>query len=123
MEVLTQIQQLESLLEQYKERIDKNNNSTNTAASNNNNNNNPNSNTNSNNNNTPVKLNVGGTFFQTTRATLQLLLANCKDPLPSTSSEDESLFIDRDPTHFRYILNYVRDKGKVKLSFPNNTRT
>ena len=60
-----------------------------------------------------IKLNVGGHIFQTTIATLQ------KDPnsalgrmftnLPNqTMQREDAYFIDRDGTHFRHILNYLR---------------
>jgi hypothetical protein len=52
-----------------------------------------------------VTLNVGGTIFQTYNTTLQ------KTPpltvLHNLASEDNP-FIDRDPTHFKYILNFLR---------------
>lgn len=32
----------------------------------------------------------------------------------TTGGNDDRFFIDRDPTHFRYILNYLRD-GTVRL--------
>ncbi|XP_052818135.1 cadherin EGF LAG seven-pass G-type receptor fmi-1-like isoform X2 [Mya arenaria] len=51
-----------------------------------------------------VSLNVGGSVFQTSLATIQRVPAN--SVLMATPS-----FIDRDPTHFRVILDYLRDKG------------
>ena len=57
-----------------------------------------------------IVLNVGGTEFKCTRTTLLLydsffsgLVKGCLD-----GSKDLTFFIDRDPTHFRYILNYMR---------------
>ncbi len=68
-----------------------------------------------------IRLNVGGTFFLTTYATLSNLHNNSsltyfhgilsdrfKKEHDKQLSEDY-YFIDRDPTHFRYILNYLRD--------------
>lgn len=62
-----------------------------------------------------VTLNVGGTRFDTTFDTLQ----NCPESMLSImfsgqfkidfDETDGSVFIDRDGTHFRYILNYLRD--------------
>ncbi|XP_065837528.1 uncharacterized protein [Oscarella lobularis] len=57
-----------------------------------------------------VSLNVGGTVFMTTVETLAqdphsilaIMVAN------NQSEPDGSYFFDRDPTHFRYILNYLR---------------
>ena len=57
-------------------------------------------------------LNVGGTVFETRRETLQnksSFFAGFE-----TSAETETIFIDRDPTHFRHILNYLRGV----LTFP-----
>ena len=51
-----------------------------------------------------VRLNVGGVLYQTTRSTIERYpyftrLCEClTDPV----------FIDRDPAHFRYILNFMR---------------
>lgn len=55
-------------------------------------------------------LNVGGTFFETSLSTLEskggffaAVARRCSEPgLPP------SIFVDRDPTHFRWILNYLR---------------
>ena len=66
-----------------------------------------------------VKLNVGGQHFTTSVQTLT------KDPnsMPTAMfsgrfdmkpSEDGSFFIDRDGTHFRFILNFLRT-GKLTL--------
>ena len=61
-----------------------------------------------------VRLNVGGSLFETSLSTL------CRDPTSLLASmfsgrhllsveSDGSYFIDRDPTHFRLVLNYLRD--------------
>lgn len=64
--------------------------------------------------NEKVRLNVGGNIFETSHSTL------CRDPNSLLATmfsgrhellveADESYFIDRDPLHFRLILNYLRD--------------
>ncbi|KAL9951570.1 hypothetical protein ACROYT_G044254 [Oculina patagonica] len=60
-----------------------------------------------------VKLNVGGHLFSTSLATLNkdpgsMLHAMFSGRFETKPSEDGSYFIDRDGTHFRYILNYLR---------------
>src|SRR3989338_3212763 len=59
-----------------------------------------------------VTLNVGGTYFTTTTKTL----ANVPtDSFFATLSDDAlldelgNIFIDRSPTYFHHILNYLRD--------------
>ena len=62
-----------------------------------------------------ILLNIGGTKFHATRATLDKCpYFNRKlDRSARTHFEsDGSIFIDRDGTHFRHILNYLRD-GEV----------
>ena len=61
-----------------------------------------------------VKLNVGGQHFLTSVQTLRkdpnsMLAAMFSGKFDRKSSEDGSFFIDRDGTHFRFILNYLRD--------------
>ncbi|KAI5091600.1 BTB/POZ domain-containing protein KCTD5, partial [Silurus meridionalis] len=67
-----------------------------------------------------VRLNVGGTYFLTTRQTL------CRDPKsflyrlcqadPDLDSDKASAYlIDRDPTYFGPVLNYLRH-GKLVLN-------
>ena len=68
---------------------------------------------------TTVKLNVGGHHFATTVQTLRkdpnsMLAAMFSGKFDTKPSEDGSFFIDRDGTHFRFILNYLRD-GKLIL--------
>jgi len=70
-----------------------------------------------------IKLNVGGTYFLTTRATL------CKDPnsffsrlcqelpqpqLHTDKDESGAFLIDRDPAYFGPVLNYLRH-GKLVM--------
>lgn len=52
-----------------------------------------------------VYLNVGGCSFTTRRDTLH---AGFFLGLAQTSSGMEEIFVDRDPAHFRYILNWLR---------------
>ena len=61
-----------------------------------------------------VKLNVGGQYFVTSVQTLRkdpnsMLAAMFSGKFDTKISEDGSFFIDRDGTHFRFILNYLRD--------------
>ena len=62
-----------------------------------------------------VELNVGGSVFLTTRATLcagaepsSMLSALLNSGLPSSRDSCGRLFIDRDGTRFRHVLNYLR---------------
>jgi len=62
-----------------------------------------------------VTLNVGGEKFETTRQTLlndpSSMLAKMFDPVSPLQPgvlRDGAYFIDRDPTYFRVILNYLR---------------
>ena len=64
-----------------------------------------------------VALNVGGKEFRTNRDTLLSIpnsvlssLAACRDQPP-----DAPIFLDRDPTTFHLVLNYLRDKDRVVL--------
>lgn len=52
-----------------------------------------------------IKLNVGGCLFSTRRDTLRqgFFLG-----LVDSCTNDAEIFIDRDPTHFRFILNWLR---------------
>ena len=54
-----------------------------------------------------VVLNVGGVIFQAWRSTLEES-SSFFSGLVSESSEASFFFIDRDPTHFRHILNWLR---------------
>ena len=63
-----------------------------------------------------IKLNVGGTMFETTRSTLisdrDSILAKMFDPdserPPAAVTEDGSYFLDACPRAFAVILNYLR---------------
>ena len=66
-----------------------------------------------------VKLNVGGQHFTTSVQTLtkdpnSMLAAMFSGRFDMKPSEDGSFFIDRDGTHFRFILNFLRT-GKLTL--------
>ena len=60
-----------------------------------------------------VKLNIGGIRYETSVTTLvkdgqSMLAAMFSGLYPlSPDPDDGSIFIDRDGTHFRYILKYV----------------
>ena len=66
-----------------------------------------------------IKLNVGGHYFTTSLQTLtkdpnSMLAAMFSGKFETRPSEDGAFFIDRDGTHFRFILNYLRT-GKLTL--------
>ena len=66
-----------------------------------------------------VKLNVGGRHFVTSVQTLRkdpnsMLAAMFSGKFDTKISEGGSFFIDRDGTHFRFILNYLRT-GQLTL--------
>jgi hypothetical protein len=65
----------------------------------------------------PVTLNVGGTKFTTTVSTLTSQKDNFFDGLfsgkfPIVKEADGSIFIDRSPTYFGNILDYLRNSSK-----------
>ncbi|CAJ0593628.1 unnamed protein product [Cylicocyclus nassatus] len=64
----------------------------------------------------PVVLNVGGTKFFTSLETVKKNLGPRDKSIFANMNvvEGKEIFIDRDPTHFRYILNYLRD-GYVRV--------
>ncbi|VDK58064.1 unnamed protein product [Cylicostephanus goldi] len=73
----------------------------------------------------PVVLNVGGTKFYTTVDTLRNSAAAENSifvsmDLAVSKTKNGEVFIDRDPTVFKYILNYLRD-GRV--IFPDDGLT
>lgn len=72
---------------------------------------------------TKVKLNVGGHAYMTSTLTLNKdsdsMLAVMFSGRHSLKLEDDgSYFIDRDGTHFRYLLNFLRDGGFREGTLP-----
>ncbi|CAL2033910.1 unnamed protein product [Caenorhabditis brenneri] len=65
-----------------------------------------------------ITLNIGGTTFQTTKATLTRFNGMFKTMLENDilikTNDTETIFIDRSPKHFDLILNYMRN-GDVDL--------
>ena len=67
-----------------------------------------------------IKLNVGGTLFTTSAKTLaevpgSLLAGIVGQAVAVPTQPDGSIFIDRNPRLFPYILDYYRKKGAVNL--------
>ncbi|KAJ1627309.1 BTB/POZ protein [Pavlovales sp. CCMP2436] len=67
-----------------------------------------------------VKLNVGGMLFETSLSTLQYFpdsmlgtMFSGREGIEVPTDEQGYVFIDRDGTHFRTILNFLRT-GKVR---------
>ena len=56
-----------------------------------------------------ITVNVGGTVYMTTLATLTRVEGSMLGALAEALSDGEVLFIDRDGRSFRYVLNYLRD--------------
>ncbi|CEP09255.1 hypothetical protein [Parasitella parasitica] len=61
-----------------------------------------------------IKLNVGGQLFETSLTTLRkdpnsMLASMFSDNSTIQPDADNSYFIDRDGTYFRFVLNYLRD--------------
>ena len=66
-----------------------------------------------------ITLYVGGVYFVTTRETLETSSSNFFSGLMRhTPADVKEVFIDRDPAHFRHILNHLRG-SKV---LPNDLR-
>jgi len=66
-----------------------------------------------------INLNVGGKFFSTTRATLtrtggrdSFFVSMFSGRFPIVRDKTDRIFIDRDGTYFKHILNYLRDGGE-----------
>ena len=67
-----------------------------------------------------VNLNVGGVYFVTRRTTLAQS-SSFFSGLIATHPDADDIFVDRDPTHFRHVLNWMRgvtylpeDEGVLK---------
>ena len=74
---------------------------------------------------TRVRLNIGGHAYMTSTLTLtrdvdSMLAAMFSGRHALTQEADGSYFIDRDGTHFRYILNYLRDGGLRNDALPTD---
>ena len=72
-----------------------------------------------------VRLNIGGHTYMTSTLTLtrdvdSMLAAMFSGRHALTQEADGSYFIDRDGTHFRYILNYLRDGGLRNGALPTD---
>lgn len=55
-----------------------------------------------------IILNVGGVRFPTLKGTLMDTNTFFSAYVNNTDVETQEIFVDRDPTHFRYILNWLR---------------
>ncbi|CAJ0600050.1 unnamed protein product, partial [Cylicocyclus nassatus] len=63
-----------------------------------------------------VKINVGGTVFETTVSTLTRIDNTMLSAMVAERWRNgEELFVDRNPTLFAKILDYLRDSGNVTL--------
>ena len=74
---------------------------------------------------TRVKLDIGGHVYTTSTLTLtkdpqSMLAAMFSGRHSVRREEDGSFFVDRDGTHFRYILNYLRDGGFKAGTLPTD---
>ncbi|EYC09458.1 hypothetical protein Y032_0060g3130 [Ancylostoma ceylanicum] len=69
-----------------------------------------------------VVLNVGGQKFFTTKETLKSSVCRENTFFTNLSDSQGEIFIDRDPSVFMYILNYLRD-GKVAIPEDQFART
>ena len=74
-----------------------------------------------------IILDVGGVRHSTSRSTLTKypesmlgIMFSGRHDLETMQCKDGSFFIDRDGTHFRHILNYLRDGEEVIESFPQS---
>lgn len=72
-----------------------------------------------------IKLDIGGQLFATSLTTLSrdptsMLAAMFSGRHQLKTESDGSHFIDRDGTHFRYILNYLRDGCLKEGTIPSN---
>ena len=56
-----------------------------------------------------IKLNVGGVVFATTHSTLDQFEGFFRALVRSEGAPVGEVFIDRDPTHFRHVLNFLRN--------------
>ncbi|XP_060553587.1 myb-like protein X [Ruditapes philippinarum] len=75
-----------------------------------------------------IQLNIGGTIFYTSKITLlnspySILHQKTQENSP-VNIQKNCIFIDRDPCHFRFILNYLRNECHIPTTlFPSNPTT
>ena len=55
-----------------------------------------------------VYLNVGGVYFMTRRSTLAGGASSFFTGMVRAQPSETEFFVDRDPTHFRHVLNWLR---------------
>ena len=74
-----------------------------------------------------IILDVGGMHYSTSRSTLTKypesmlgVMFSGRHDLETMQCKDGSFFIDRDGTHFRHILNYLRDGEEAIVSIPKS---
>jgi len=71
-----------------------------------------------------IKLNVGGQRFETTLTTItkypSFFQKMFSGKFNNSQDEDGSYFVERDGTHFRYILNFMLD-GTLQDDLPSQT--
>ena len=85
-----------------------------------------------------IKFNIGGTYFSTLKSTLDkkikksnsneyydphLLQALISGMIKVIYDENKSIFIDRNPTYFNIILDYLRSLDSKKQFAPKNLKT
>jgi hypothetical protein len=73
-----------------------------------------------------VKLNIGGTIFETTKETLtsvhSLFTPLLSEQFKIELDQNGAIFIDRDPTYFSTILNYMRNPSKPLITIAMNEK-
>ncbi|CAJ0591185.1 unnamed protein product [Cylicocyclus nassatus] len=70
-----------------------------------------------------VKINVGGTIFETTISTLTRVDNSVLSAMVADRwRNQEEIFVDRNPTHFAKILDYLRDGENVVLPSDHDSR-
>ncbi|XP_060577094.1 myb-like protein X [Ruditapes philippinarum] len=75
-----------------------------------------------------IQLNIGGTIFYTSKITLlnspYSILHQMTQENSPVNIQKNCIFIDRDPCHFRFILNYLRNECHIPTTlFPSNPTT